>query len=267
VGTNLQSERIPLSEGTRGDPPWQSLGIEETLDRLKSHHYGLTAAEARLRLLANGPNTLELKEQRTLPRILIGQFTDFMILVLIAGAIISGIIGDLKDTIVIAAIILLNGAIGFIQEYRAERALAALQRMSAPTARVIRDGKATTIPAAEVVSGDIVLLESGNVVPADMRLIESADLKTEEAALTGESLPVEKVTAPLEDPDLPVGDRRNIAYMGTLVIHAGGEASSRQRERTPSLGRSPRCSTLRKRFRRLCRDALSISGSVWRWLH
>jgi Ca2+-transporting ATPase len=165
---------------------------------------------------------MELKERRTPYRILLGQFTDFMILVLIAAAIVSGIIGDLKDTIVIGIIVLLNGTIGFVQEYRAERALEALKQMAAPIANVIRNGNNATIPAAKLVPGDIVLLEAGTIVPADTRLLECFRLRNDEAALTGESQPVEKTVLPIPDPDLPLGDRTNMAYMGTLVTHGRG---------------------------------------------
>jgi Ca2+-transporting ATPase len=189
------------------------LGISES---------GLSHEEARARLNLYGPNAMDLKERRTPLRILLGQFKDFMILVLIAAAILSGIIGDIKDTVVIAAIVFLNGIIGFIQEYRAERALEALQKMAAPAANVIRSGIHFSIPAVELVPGDIILLEAGGIVPADLRVLECASLRTDEAALTGESQPVEKITEPLSDPDLTVGDRTNMAYMGTLVAHGRG---------------------------------------------
>jgi P-type Ca2+ transporter type 2C len=135
-----------------------------------------------------------------------------MILILIAAAVVSGIVGDFKDTIVIAAIVVLNGLIGFIQEFRAERALEALQQMAAPAANVLRNGHYATIAAADVVPGDIIVLEAGGIVPADLRLLEAAQLRLEEAALTGESHPIEKTTQALHDPELPLGDRRNMAY-------------------------------------------------------
>ena len=201
---------------------WHQLTIPHAFELLSTSEFGLTSEEALRRLSVYGRNAMDLKERRTPFRILVGQFTDFMILVLVAAAILSGIIGDLKDTIVIGAIVVLNGVIGFIQEYRAERALEALQEMAAPVANVIRGGTNASIPAADVVPGDIVVLEAGGIVPADLRLIECAQLRTDEAALTGESHPVEKITMPLPDGDLPLGDRRNIAYMGTLVTHGRG---------------------------------------------
>ncbi len=198
------------------------LAIPDALERMSTSESGLTSEEALRRLPVHGRNSLDLKERRTPFRILVGQFADFMILVLVVAAILSGIIGDLKDTIVIGAIVLLNGIIGFVQEYRAERAMEALRKMAAPVANVIRDGTTATVPAAELVPGDIVMLESGGIVPADLRLLECAQLRTGEAALTGESYPVEKMTMPLPDPDLPLGDRRNMAYMGTVVVHGRG---------------------------------------------
>jgi Ca2+-transporting ATPase len=201
---------------------WHQITIPHAFELLSSSEFGLTSEEALRRLSDYGKNALDLKEGRTPFRILVRQFTDFMILVLVAAAILSGIIGDLKDTIVIGAIVVLNGVIGFIQEYRAERALEALQEMAAPVANVIRGGTTASIPAANVVPGDIVVLEAGGIVPADLRLIDCAQLRTDEAALTGESQPVEKITTPLPDGDLPLGDRRNIAYMGTLVTHGRG---------------------------------------------
>ena len=150
------------------------------------------------------------------------QFKDFMILVLIAAAVVAGIIGEPSDTIAIAVIVLLNAVLGFVQEYRAEKAMAALKKMAAPSATVIRDGQPETVAADQLVPGDLVLLEAGKVVPADIRLTEAVQLRTEEAALTGESLPVEKETAALPEEDLSIGDRKNMAYKGTLVTYGRG---------------------------------------------
>lgn len=153
---------------------------------------------------------------------LLDQFTDFMIVVLLVAAVISGFIGEVVDTIAILVIVLMNGAIGFIQEYRAERAMAALKQLAAAHARVLRDGAMTEVPAAGLVPGDVVVLEAGNVIPADLRLFESVVLKTEEAALTGESVPSEKRTETPESSDLALGDRHNMAYKGTVVAYGRG---------------------------------------------
>ena len=201
---------------------WHQLTAANVFELLKTSDSGLTSTEAERRLSAYGPNSIELKEHRGPLRILIGQFSDFMIIVLMIAAVLSGIVGDLKDTITIVVIVFLNGVIGFVQEYRAERALEALEQMAAPSANLIRNGKHVSIPAVEVVSGDMVVLEAGGIVPADLRLIECAQLRTQEAALTGESQPVEKLTEPLMDQELPIGDRKNIAYMGTQVTHGRG---------------------------------------------
>ncbi|MGH7254855.1 MAG: cation-translocating P-type ATPase, partial [Nitrospirales bacterium] len=144
------------------------------------------------------------------------------ILVLIAAAVISGLIGDPPDAIAIMVIVLLNGVIGFIQEYRAERAVAALKRMAAPQARAVRDGQVTSLPAGQLVPGDMVWLEAGNVVPADLRLVEAIQLKIEEAALTGESVTVEKRSDRLAEASLPLGDRVNMAFKGTLATNGRG---------------------------------------------
>jgi Ca2+-transporting ATPase len=150
------------------------------------------------------------------------QFKEFMILVLIGAALISGLIGEPVDTVAIIVIVILNGAIGFAQEYRAEKAMAALRRMSAPSGTVLRGGTPADVKAAEIVPGDIVLLEAGKIVPADMRLIETAQLRTVEAALTGESLPVDKHIAAVHEAKLPLGDRKNMAYKGTIVASGRG---------------------------------------------
>jgi P-type Ca2+ transporter type 2C len=181
--------------------------------------HGLTVAEAATRLVQHGPNALIEGRRRGPVRMLLDQFTDFMIVVLLAAAVVSGVIGDITDTLVILVIVVLNAVIGFIQEYRAEAAIAALRQMAAPVARVLRDGRSHRIPAQELVTGDIVLLDAGAVVPADIRLLEVSALQTQEAALTGESAAVRKsADVPVAD-NAALGDRFTMAYKGTLVVH------------------------------------------------
>ena len=201
---------------------WHQKTVEDVLEELNSSLMGVSSDEAERRLEEYGPNELKEKKKKTPFMMFLDQFKDFMILILIAAAIISGIIGDPVDTIAIIVIVLLNAVIGFVQEYRAEKALAALKKMAAHTALVLRSGEHMNIPASELVPGDIVLLEAGKVVPADMRLTETARLKAEEAALTGESVPVEKDIKALHDEHLPMGDRKNMAYKGTAVSYGRG---------------------------------------------
>jgi Ca2+-transporting ATPase len=153
---------------------------------------------------------------------LFDQFTDFMIVVLLAAALVSGLIGELTDTIAILVIVAMNGIVGFAQEYRAGQSMAALRKLAAATARVLRDGVVADVPAADLVPGDVVVLDAGNLVPADLRLIDSVVLKTDEAVLTGESVPAEKTTALLDGDQLAVGDRRNMAFKGTTVAYGRG---------------------------------------------
>ena len=199
---------------------WHQKNIEEICGEFRASLQGFSAAEANDLLRKYGPNELIEKQKKGLFMMFLDQFKDFMILVLIAAAVISGVIGEASDTIAIIVIVVLNGVIGFVQEYRAEKAIELLKKMSAHTALVLRDGALTDIPAVQLVPGDVVILEAGKIVPADMRVIEAAQLMIEEAALTGESLPVEKHADPLPDEYLPVGDRKNMAYKGTVV--AGG---------------------------------------------
>jgi len=198
------------------------MSIDEALAELKSSAQGLANNEALSRLERYGPNELVEKKKRTLLRMFLDQFTDFMILVLIAAAIVSGIIGEPTDAVAIMVIVLLNAALGFSQEYRAEKAMAALKKMAASNAVVLRSGEHQTIPASKLVPGDVVLLEAGNIVPADMRIIEAAHLKTEEAALTGESVPVEKQDNPFSEELLPIGDQKNMLFKGTVVSYGRG---------------------------------------------
>ncbi|MCO6411216.1 MAG: cation-translocating P-type ATPase [Thiogranum sp.] len=202
---------------------WHLLTPEDTVRELKSDvDRGLTEAEAAGRLADIGPNAIVETARRTPLGILYRQFTDFMIIVLLAAAVISGFIGELQDTIAIIVIVVLNAIIGAVQEYRAERAVSALRMMAAPEAQVVRDGSILTCPATELVPGDRVLLEAGNVVPADLRLIEAVDLQVDESALTGESQAVDKSAAPLTDPESPLGDRINMSYKGTQVNRGRG---------------------------------------------
>ncbi|HEY8661057.1 MAG TPA: cation-translocating P-type ATPase [Hanamia sp.] len=201
---------------------WHRLSIPEVFEILGTDAQGLSAAEAEKKLLQIGPNQLQEGKKKTIAGILLAQFKDVMILILLAAAIISGFIGDITDTIVILVIVILNAIIGFIQEYRAEKAMQALKQMAITEAKVLRDAITTWLPATELVPGDIVMLEAGNAVPADIRIIESINIKIEEAALTGESQAVDKITFPLEADNLPIGDRKNIAFKGTFVTYGRG---------------------------------------------
>ncbi len=201
---------------------WHQKRFDDVIDDLNSCLEGLSSEEAKKRLLEYGPNELTEKKKKTPFMMILDQFRDFMIMVLIAAAVIAGIVGKPTDAAAIITIVLLNAVIGFIQEYRAEEAMAALKKMAAPSSTVLRDGMPATIAASEIVPGDIVLLEAGQIVPADMRLGESASLKIEEAALTGESVPAEKHTVALHDEHLPIGDRKNMTYQGTIVTYGRG---------------------------------------------
>ena len=183
---------------------------------------GLTHQDARQRLHHYGPNSIPEHRPRHLSKIFLDQFSDFMILVLMGAALVSGLLGEHLDAVVIMIIVLLNGVIGFVQEYRADRAMQALKQLATPTARVRREGQLMSLSTLNLVPGDIVLLEAGDSVPADLRLFEAIQLKVNEAALTGESVPVDKHTNALNDLTLPISDRRNMTYKGTLLINGRG---------------------------------------------
>jgi Ca2+-transporting ATPase len=203
--------------------PWVVEAVVVAASLATDPERGLAAEEAAARLARYGRNELIEHGRKPPWRLLLEQFTNAMIIVLIAAAVVTALLGDLKDTFVILAIVVLNGIVGFVQEYRAEQALDALKRMSSPTARVVRDGETVLVPAPEVVPGDLVRLDAGDVVTADLRLLEARSLRINEAALTGESEPAEKTADPL--PDVPEGvlaDQRNIAFNGTAVVYGRG---------------------------------------------
>ncbi len=202
---------------------WHQKTAEEVVKELNSSVSGLNLEDAAKRLELYGPNELKVKKKKNPFMMFLDQFKDFLIIVLIAAGIIAGIVGKPTDVAAIMAIVILNAIIGFIQEYRAEKAMEALKMMASPSATVVRAGAPHTIPASKIVPGDVVLVEAGQIIPADMRLFEVANLKIEEAALTGESVPVEKHLAPIQDKHLPLGDRKNMAYQGTIVTY--GRAS------------------------------------------
>lgn len=198
---------------------WWQLDTSQIIKDLDTSAEGLTADGARKKLADAGSNELVEKKRKPPLTIFLNQFKDFMILVLLAAAIVAGIAGDLTDTIIIVVIVVLNAIVGFVQENKAEEAMEALKKISALQAHVKRDGEIITIPSSEIVPGDVVQLEAGNVVPADVRLIEAHSLRINESALTGESVPAEKSDKILEEDDLPLGDRLNMAYKSTLVTN------------------------------------------------
>ncbi|MDH5612621.1 MAG: cation-translocating P-type ATPase [Gammaproteobacteria bacterium] len=203
-------------------PVWHTIESEEALQQLGSSATGLSTTEAQQRQAEYGPNAIPEKQPRSLLAMLLGQFADFMIMVLLAAALISGFVGEPQDTIAILVIVLLNAIIGAVQEFRAERAVAALREMAAPEAHVYRDDQAVTLPSAELVPGDVVVLETGSVVPADLRLLEEEEMRVDESALTGESHPVEKQTETLSDTGLAIGDRQNLAFKSSLITRGRG---------------------------------------------
>ncbi len=200
------------------------LSTDETGQHFATHlEKGLTPEEARERLNKYGPNELQEKPRPGFLQMLLAQFNNFLIMILIVAAIVSLLLGEYVDAIAIITIVILNAVVGVVQESKAEAALAALKKMAAPNAQVIRGGHQMTIPSRELVVGDIVLIEAGNYIPGDMRLIESVNLKVEEASLTGESVPVDKNASVVLDKEIPLGDRRNSAFMSTLVTYGRGK--------------------------------------------
>ncbi|MFT8888780.1 MAG: cation-translocating P-type ATPase [Ethanoligenens sp.] len=202
---------------------FETLSAKETLQVLSTRKEGLETDEARARLERDGPNALKGKPKKSPLLVFLGQFNDPLIYILLAAGVISILLHEAADSIIIFIVVAVNAAIGFIQQARAEKAMEALRKMASPKALVRRNGVVTEIDAAELVPGDVVVLEAGRLIPADLRLLESVNLKIEESALTGESVASEKEADFRADKSLPVGDRTNMAFMTTMVSYGRGE--------------------------------------------
>jgi len=205
-------------------PSWHTLSIEAVGSRLKSTSAGLTGAEAARRLAEYGPNELQAAHRISPWRILFEQFKNVLIVILLVATALSAFLGHGVEAVAISVIVLFAVLLGFVQEYRAERAIEALRQMAAPTATALRDGEELRLPARDLVPGDVILLRAGDKIPADVRLVEAVNLQIEEAALTGESVPVEKHVAAFSSHELALGDRKNMAYAGTAATYGRGRA-------------------------------------------
>ncbi len=211
---------------------WFNKTVDETVNELKTNEEsGLTTEEVNTRKEKYGLNELAKKKKKSTFVKFLEQFKDFMIIVLIISAVISGIVGvkqeglsGMTDTIIILVVIIANAIIGVLQENKAEKSLEALQKLSSHVAKVMRNGKLLTIPSRELVPGDVVILETGDYVPADLRIIEAVNLKAQESALTGESVPVEKMSARIEDEKVGIGDRINMLFASSLITYGRGKA-------------------------------------------
>ncbi len=201
---------------------WHVSTVQQVFDHLRSGKNGLSAEEAALRKEKYGPNQLVEGKRRSKLSAFFAQFKDVMIIILLLAAIVSGILGDLTDTIVIMVIVVLNAVLGFIQEMNAEKAMDALKAMAVSKTNVLREGQSVEVPATDLVPGDIVMLETGNIVPADLRLVESVNLRVEEASLTGESVAVEKHAETTLEEDIAIGDMQNMAFKSTTVTYGRG---------------------------------------------
>lgn len=202
---------------------WYKMSIQQVCKELSvDPETGITTEEALKRLERYGYNELKEKERETLIQKILNQLKDFLIIILIISSIVSAFMGETVDAIVIITIVIINAALGVIQEGKAEKALDALKKMSAPNARVLRNGKVEVIPARELVPGDVLQIETGDILPADIRIIQSSNLKMEESSLTGESVPVDKNASDMPDKDVGLGDRTNMGYMSTIVSYGHG---------------------------------------------
>ncbi|MFH1896750.1 MAG: calcium-translocating P-type ATPase, SERCA-type [Candidatus Desantisbacteria bacterium] len=202
---------------------WYTKSIDKSLQELQTNKgNGLSDAEAQERLEKTGPNQL-IQEKQSGPWVMfLHQFTDFMILVLIGACIVSALLGEWIEAVAILAVVLFNGIMGFVQEFKAEKSLAALKKLTAPTAQILRNGEIHILPSSSIVPGDIVVIEAGTIIPADLRLIETGRLTIEEASLTGESVPISKNATVTYEKEIPLGDQKNMAFMSTVVTSGKG---------------------------------------------
>src|SRR5687767_9660545 len=218
----------PMTVPERGDVmterAWHEMTAEEALHALDTTPAGLSPADAAARLQRFGPNTLREAKGISPWQIFLAQFKNFLIILLIAATALSMILGHTLDAIVIFSIVIVSALLGFYQEFRAERAMQALKAMASPTASVFRGGQPVEVASADVVPGDVLMLRAGDRVPADARLREAANLKADEAALTGESTAVEKSATARIPADAGVGDRRNMVFAGTALTYGRGQA-------------------------------------------
>ena len=211
-----------MAQEEMNEQEWHALKAEEVLKHLEVQNEGLSSEEVEKRLQHYGPNQLKESPRPGFLSLLWAQLNNFVVILLIVASVISALLGDYVEAAAIMAIVVLNSVLGIVQEQRAEQALAALKKLAAPDAQVLRDGVRSSVPAYNLVPGDIVFLEAGNFIPADLRLLESVNLRVEEASLTGESLAVQKNAATVLEKNVPLGDRKNTAFMGTLVIYGRG---------------------------------------------
>jgi Ca2+-transporting ATPase len=202
---------------------WHSLNKDATLRKLNSNADGLTAEEAQKRLTTYGPNELKKEKRRSPLRLLLAQFTNALMIILLIATGLSLVVGEATDAAIILAIVIASAILGFTQEYRSEKAVEALKRMTAPSANVLREGKKMKIPASQLVPGDIILLYTGDKIAADARLLEVYTLKADEASLTGESTPVDKFTSELTE-QTPINDMHNMVFTGTIIVYGRGKA-------------------------------------------
>ena len=206
----------------QGEKLFHTMEAKEALELYRSRHDGLSEDEALERLQEYGPNEIQEGKRKTLLGRLLGQFKDVMVIILLIAAAISGFMSELADTAIILVVVIINAVLGVMQESKAEKALEALKKMSSPQVKVKRGGIVKQINTQQVIPGDVVLLEAGDFVPADMRLLQSMSLKIEEAALTGESVPVDKTVLKIDKSDIVIGDRKNMAYSGSSVTYGRG---------------------------------------------
>ena len=218
--------RPPEQQTDPDRPPiWHTVSVADTLAHLATASLGLSSGEAARRVQVYGPNELTSLTRESAWRTFAAQFKNALIVILLFATVISGFLGHTLEAVVITVIVLFAVLLGFFQEYRASRALEALRQMAAPIARVLRDGHEQVVPARDLVPGNVVVLRAGDRVPADVRLTQAINLAVDEAALTGESEPARKSIGPFDDPRLPLGDRRNMVYAGTMAVHGRGQGA------------------------------------------